>query len=112
MGSKISGPSVGRHAYPDFGQYGPFYYFKAFASVAAFCWSPEQYWNEDTRDVPWDVFLPCLAGYNDKRRLLIKTILMLIDESMSGWHPKMTKLGGLPNYTFEPHKPVPLKTMF
>ena len=31
---------------------------------------------------------------------------------MSGWRPKTTKLGGLPNYTFEPRKPVPLGTMF
>ena len=31
---------------------------------------------------------------------------------MSGWCPKTSKLGGLPNYTFEPRKPVPLGTMF
>jgi hypothetical protein len=37
---------------------------------------------------------------------------MLLDESMSGWRPKTTKLGGLPNYTYEPRKPVPLGTMF
>jgi hypothetical protein len=58
------------------------------------------------------MFLPCLASFNDKRQQLIMTVLMLVDESMSGWHPKTTKLGGLPNYTFEPQKPVPLGTMF
>jgi hypothetical protein len=31
---------------------------------------------------------------------------------MSGWRPKTSKLGGLPNYTYEPRKPVPLGTMF
>jgi hypothetical protein len=31
---------------------------------------------------------------------------------MSGWQPKTTKFGGLPNYTHEPPKPVPLGTMF
>jgi hypothetical protein len=31
---------------------------------------------------------------------------------MSGWRPKTSKLGGLPRYTFEPRKPVPLGTMF
>ncbi len=107
-----AGPSVGRHNYPDFGQFVPINYFKAFASAAPFCWSPEQYWYEESRDVPWDVFLPCLKGYNEKRRRLITTFLMLVDESMSGWRPKTTKLGGLPNYTFEPRKPVPLGTMF
>ena len=30
---------------------------------------------------------------------------------MSGWRPKTTKLGGLPNYTYEPRKPVHLGTM-
>ncbi len=79
-----AGPSVGRHNYPDFGQFVPINYFKAFASAAPFCWSPEQYWYEESRDVPWDVFLPCLKGYNEKRRRLITTFLMLVDESMSG----------------------------
>ena len=36
----------------------------------------------------------------------------MLDESMSGWRPKTSKLGGLPNYTYEPRKPVPLGTMF
>ena len=107
-----SGPSVGRHSYPDFGQFVPVNYFKAFCSAAPYCWSAEQYWYEDTRDIPWDVFLPCLAGFNEKRQWLLKTYLMMLDESMSGWRPKTTKLGGLPNYTFEPRKPVPLGTMF
>ncbi len=88
-----SGPSAGRHTYPDFGQYMPVNYFKAFCSAAPFCWSNERYWYEDSRDVPWDVFLPCLSSFNDKRQQLIKTVLMLVDESMSGWHPKTTKLG-------------------
>jgi hypothetical protein len=43
---------------------------------------------------------------------LITTVLMLVDESMSGWRPKAAKLGGLLNYTFEPKKPVPLGHMF
>jgi hypothetical protein len=37
---------------------------------------------------------------------------MMVDESIRGWQPKTTKLKGLPNYTFEPRKPVPLGTMF
>jgi hypothetical protein len=106
------GPSAGRHTYPDFGQYMPINYFKCFCSAAPYCWSNERYWYEDSRDVPWDVFLPCLSCFNDKRQQLVKTVLMLVDESMSGWRPKTTKLGGLPNYTYEPRKPVPLGTMF
>jgi hypothetical protein len=62
--------------------------------------------------VPWDVFLPCLADFNAKQQRLIKTVLMVVDESMSGWQPQTTKFGGLPNYTYEPQKPVHLGTMF
>jgi len=32
----------------------------------------------------------------------MKTVLMLVVESMSGWRLMTTKLGGLPNYMFEP----------
>jgi len=39
-------------------------------------------------------------------------VLLMLDESMSAWRPKTSKYGGLPNYTFEPRKPVPLGTMF
>jgi hypothetical protein len=31
---------------------------------------------------------------------------------MLHWCPKMSKQEGLPNYTYEPQKPVPLGTMF
>jgi hypothetical protein len=31
---------------------------------------------------------------------------------MSGWQPKTSKYGGLPNYTLEPCKPAPLGTTF
>jgi hypothetical protein len=88
------GPSAGHHTYPDFGQYMPINYFKCFCSVAPYCWSNEWYWYEDSCNVPWDVFLPCLSCFDDKRQHLIKTALMLVDESMSGWCPKTTKLGG------------------
>ena len=40
------------------------------------------------------------------------TFFLMLDESMSGWSPKTSKLGGLTNYTFEPRKPVTLGTMF
>ena len=60
------------------------------------------YWYEDTRDVLWDIYFPYLASFNDRRQKLIKTMIMLVDESMSRWHPKTTMLGGLPNYMFKP----------
>jgi hypothetical protein len=67
------------HMYPNFGQYMPINYFKAFCSAAPFCWSKERYWCE--------CFLPCLSSFNCRRQQLIKTVLMLVDESISGWDP-------------------------
>jgi hypothetical protein len=107
----LSGLSPGCHTYPNFLQYMPTNYFKSFCSAAPFCWSEETYWYEDVHNIPWD-FLPCLANFNDKRQRLLKTVLILVDESMSRWRPKTTKLGGLQNNTFEPWKPVLLGTMF
>ncbi len=107
-----SGPSSGQHTYPDFGQYMPINHFKASGSAAPFCWSDEQYWYKDVRDVPWEVFLPCLASFNDKRQRLLKMVLMMVDESMSGWQPKTYNTRRSSSYTFEPRKPVPLGTMF
>ena len=49
---------------------------------------------------------------NTKRNDLITTVLLMLDESMSAWRPKTTKLGGLPHLTHEPRKPIPLGTMF
>jgi len=85
--------------------------FKAFQSAAPYCFCDKKYWYIDKRDRPWDIFMPCLNSYNDKRKKLIVTVLLMLDESMSGWRPKTSKLGGLPNYTYEPRKPVPLGTM-
>lgn len=106
-----SGPSGGRHDFPDFGRYMSKNEFKCFASTAAFCWADKKHWFTDKRDMPWDVFLPCLSSFNERRKKLLKTVLLLLDESMSGWRPKTTRTGGLPNVTFEPRKPVPLGTM-
>ena len=68
------------------------------------------FWYSDS--VPWDSFLPFVQAFNQRRRDLMNTVYLLMDESMSAWRPKTTKFGGLPNLTFEPRKPEPLGTMF
>ena len=108
----LRGKSNGCRHYPNFGQYLPQNTFKAFQCAAPFCFCDSKYWYIEARDRPWDIFLPCLDAFNKKRRHLIKLRLLMMDESMSGWRPKTSKLGGLPNYTFEARKPVPLGTMF
>jgi hypothetical protein len=106
------GQSGGRHEYANFGQYIPMNLFKAFQSGAALMFCDKKWWFEDVRDRDWDIIMPCIASYNQKRKKLFNTILLMLDESMSGWRPKTSKLGGLPNITFEPRKPVPLGTQF
>jgi hypothetical protein len=67
-----------------------------------------QYWFEDNRDKCWEIFIPCLRSFNEERKGLFGTVLLMLDESMIGWKPKTSKLGGLPNITFKPRKPVDL----
>jgi hypothetical protein len=104
------GASGGRHEFANFGQYIPINMFRAFQSGAALMFCDKQLWFEDKRDRPWEVFLPCLKSFNSKRRQLFSTVLLMLDESMSGWCPKTSKFGGLPNITYEPRKPVQLGT--
>ena len=73
-------------------------------------WSPREYWYAE--NVSWESFVPLVQAFNGKRIDLIKSTYLVLDESMSGWRPKTTKTGGLPNITYEPQKPKPLGTMF
>ena len=72
----------GRRSYPDFGKYVPINYFKAFCSAAAYAWVDKKFWYLEKRDQPWDIFVPCLQSYNDRRRTLIRAVLLILDESM------------------------------
>lgn len=82
----------------------------AFTSAFPRLWSPEHLWY--STNVPWESFLPFVEAFNRQRQQLLKTVYMLLDESMSAWRPKTTKFGGLPNLMLEPRKPKPLGTMF
>jgi hypothetical protein len=106
------GPSVGQHDYPDFGQCTPTNHFKTFQSAAPHCWCEKKHWHVDKRDRSWDACRPCLEKMNSRRAKLLTTVLLMLDESMTGWRPNTSKLGGLPNHTCKPRKPVPLRTMF
>jgi hypothetical protein len=64
------------------------------------------------QDKPWDIFSPLQQQINKLRKSVFNVNMLMMDESMSGWRPKTSKLGGLPNCTYEPRKPVPLGTMF
>ena len=42
----------------------------------------------------------------------MKSVYMVLDESMSAWRPKTSQYGGQPNLTYGARKPKPLGTMF
>jgi hypothetical protein len=106
------GRSGGRHNFADFGKYMPQNYFKVWQHAAPLMFTDKSNWYSERRNLNWSMFLPVLDGFNAKRKDLLRCVLLMLDESMSGWRPKTSKLGGLPNISFEPRKPVPLGTMF
>jgi hypothetical protein len=53
-----SGKASGRRCYADFGQYCIITMFKAFRAAAPFCWSDEEHWYTDKRDILWEMFVP------------------------------------------------------
>jgi hypothetical protein len=52
--------------------------------------------------------MPYLKSFNENLKSLFGTTLLILDESIIGWKPKTSKLGGLPKITFEPRKPLDL----
>jgi hypothetical protein len=106
------GDATGRRNHPDFGQYMAKNMFKTFKSAVHFCWASKEYWFTEPCDLTWDVLLPCLNKLNERCKNLVRTLMLILDDSMSGWHPKTTMTGGLPKLTWEPIKPVPLGIMF
>ena len=106
-----SGEAYGLKKYPNFGQYIPVNYFHAFVCAFPFVWGDKVYWFKPKNDLPWTMFLPFLQLYNEMRTKMTDVRYAILDESMSGWRPKTSKTGGLPNITFEPLKPKNLGTI-
>jgi hypothetical protein len=48
----------------------------------------------------------------DEFKMVAASIVKLLDELMSAWHPRKNKTGGLPNILFILQKPEPLGTEF
>ncbi len=97
--------------YPNYGQYIPKDYFKAFIDGLPYLWAEKKYWDVNPAELPFDFLSPFVKEYNSLRTKSIRVIYLMLDESMSGWRPKTSKRGGLPHITHEPRKPVPLGTM-
>ena len=66
-----------------------------------------------TASDPWWPIRGGVDGFNENRKRTIKrTRAICIDESMSAYQPRSTKLGGLPHLSFIKRKPRPLGTEF
>jgi len=110
LAGKLSEGSVLEGA--DFGKYMDVNTYRAIADALPFMWGDESLWYKDRRDVPWQIFTPFIEAWNNKQKALMSGYNMLImDETFIAWCPKTTKLGGLPNYSYEPRKPKGLGTM-
>jgi hypothetical protein len=129
----LHGASAGMKSYPNYGQYIPIDYMKAFLRGLPYMWADKKYYNVEHNMLPFDFIQPFLNEYNKLRcevsffymifvccimnssQLLSPQIMnvleLMLDESMSGWQPKMSKTGSLPHISYEARTPVPLGTM-
>jgi hypothetical protein len=105
------GDSGGRHNFAKFGQYILEDMFNSWKHAAALLFADEEWWYCDKRDKDWDVFKPCLAGYNQQCKDLFQTVLLILEELMSGWRPKTSQYGGFPSLSFKTQKPISLGTL-
>lgn len=106
-----NGESPGMKPYPNYGQYIPIDYFKAFMHGFPYLWADKKYWDVDKKSLPFDFLRPFMDEYNQLRTDILRVFYLVLDESMSGWRPKTSKMGGLPHITYEARKPVDLGTM-
>jgi len=106
-----SGKGEGRKLKPDFGKYVAQNEMKCFLNGAAYMFADEDYWYTPKGDKPWEMFLNTIQKFNDRRKQLLVAYLLMLDESMVGWKPKVSQYGSLPNITFEKRKTDPLGTM-
>ncbi len=105
------GNSSGMKEFPNYGQYIPKDYFKAFLHGFPYLWADRKYWDVNRAELPFDFLAPFIGEYNGLRTQVLRVIYLVLDESMSGWRPKTSKRGGLPHISHEPRKPIPLGTM-
>jgi len=96
--------------HPNFDRYIPYCRFKDFRRFLPAIWFDEE---RRERGDPWWRFAMAVDDFNYITQTKIcKSQWAVIDESMSAWRPRTTKLGGLPNISHVPRKPEPLGTEF
>ena len=73
---------------------------------------PSAFHGDDLED-PWNAVRPLIDGFNNNRaQRVAASHCKVMDESMSAWRPRTSRLGGLPFLSFILRKPKPLGTEF
>ena len=94
----------------DFGQYIPEYRFKHFKRFVPTMWECQML---KARNDPWWRFAGAVREFNEIRmKEILTSTSRILDESMSAYRPRTTRLGGLPNISYIRRKPEPLGTEF
>eukprot|EP00873_Tetraselmis_striata_P006595 jgi/Tetstr1/426859/TSEL_017073.t1 len=94
---------------PDFQRYMPLYRFMAIKALVNYAQADFSATVSD----PWSWFRRDATELNSNRRAVLSTgLFATMDESMSAFQPRKTKLGGMPNFSFIYRKPKPLGTEF
>lgn len=100
---------VGLRGHPNFAQYMSEGRFDQIKKVANYCFADLSRRSSDA----WWPIRGGVDGFNQNRqRTVTKSRALCIDESMSGYQPRASKLGGLPHLSFIKRKPRPLGTEF
>ena len=94
-----------------FGRYFNQNYFKEFVSATPYWFGDKKWCHIEKWCKLCDVFLPYLNNQNERRRILMMLLFLVLDEPMSRCCPENFKLGGLLNHTHEPRKSVLLSTI-
>ena len=101
-------------SHPNFDKYMTYNRFKDFRRFFPTIWIDENEEGKDPNDRdPWYQITLAIKRFNMIRQKKIhKSQWAVIDESMSAWRPRTTRLGGLPHLSHVPRKPEPLGTEF
>jgi hypothetical protein len=93
-----------------FSPYMKSYRFKQFRKLIPLMWEAD---DIAAQQDPWYKFRAAVDNFNSIRKHdIVSSERRVLDESMSAYRPRTTKLGGLPNISYILRKPEPLGTEF
>jgi hypothetical protein len=93
----------------NFSPYMKLYRFKQFWQFIPRIWEEE----EKTKRDPWWQFGSAVENFNQiQKNNVLSSEKRVLDETMSAFRPRTTRLGGLPNISYILWKPEPLGTKF